>query len=256
MSSQFSNSHPNLRYFCMFVGYPKSGHSLVGSLLDAHPHIVIAHEQNVLQCVRLGFPLETIYGLLLNNSENFARRGRRWNRYTYLVPGQWNGRVKDLRVIGDKKGGGTTKLLKRHPELLEKFQQLIPLQHKFVHVTRNPFDSMTTLSKVDRRGMDRIIRHFFHKWEIVSRLREQIPGESWFDLRHESFIRDPKGGLETLCRFLGQEAPRDYLADCAAIVNPVPHKSRLDFPWTGDFIKDVEEKMKSVPFLEGYSYES
>ena len=256
MSSDFSKKHPNLRYFCTFVGYPKSGHSLVGSLLDAHPHIIIAHEQNVLQCIRLGLPVEAIYGLLVNNSEKFARKGRKWNNYAYLVPGQWHGRCKDLRVIGDKKGGGTTKLLKRSPELLDKLLQLIPLQHKFIHVTRNPFDSMSTLSKIDLRGMDRIIRHFSRKWEIVARLKEQIPGENWFDLRHENFIQDPQQGLTALCRFLGQEIPRDYLEDCAAIVNPVPHRSRLDFPWTSEAIKTVEEKMKPFPFLEGYSYES
>ncbi len=26
----------------MFIGYPRSGHSLVGSLLDAHPNIIVA----------------------------------------------------------------------------------------------------------------------------------------------------------------------------------------------------------------------
>lgn len=256
MSKDFLRSYPGLRYFCTFVGYPKSGHSLVGSLLDAHPHIIIAHEQNVLQCIKIGLPVETIYGLLMNNSQSFARKGRNWNGYSYLVPGQWNGRVKELRVLGDKKGGGTTKLLKRSPELLDKLLQLIPLLHKFIHVTRNPFDSMSTLSKIDKRGMERIIRHFNRKWEIVSQLKEKIPRENWFDLRHENFILDPKKWLAALCRFLGQEAPGDYLEDCAAIVNPVAHKTRLDFPWSMDAVKKVEETMKHFPFLEGYSYES
>jgi hypothetical protein len=256
MSSEFLKIHPNLRCFCTFVGYPKSGHSLIGSLLDAHPHIIIAHEQNILHCIRMGLPVDTIYGLLMNNSLCFARKGRNWNGYSYLVPGQWNGRVKELRVIGDKKGGGTTRLLKRSPELLEKLLQLIPLRHKFIHVTRNPFDSMSTLSKIDKRGMDRIIRHFSRKWEIVSQLNKKIPRENWFDLRHETFIRDPRKWLKALCRFLGQEIPEDYLEDCAAIVNPVAHKSRMDFPWPSDAVKKVEEKMKHFPFLEGYSYES
>jgi hypothetical protein len=40
-----------VRSFCLFIGYPRSGHSLVGSLLDAHPDIAIAHEVNVLGLV-------------------------------------------------------------------------------------------------------------------------------------------------------------------------------------------------------------
>ncbi len=38
----------DLHAFCMFIGYPKSGHSLVGSLLDAHPDMVIAKATNPL----------------------------------------------------------------------------------------------------------------------------------------------------------------------------------------------------------------
>jgi len=37
-----------LRNFVLFVGYPRSGHSLVGSLIDAHPHAIIAHEVKTL----------------------------------------------------------------------------------------------------------------------------------------------------------------------------------------------------------------
>ena len=33
-----------IKTFVMFIGYPRSGHSIVGSLMDAHPHMVIANE--------------------------------------------------------------------------------------------------------------------------------------------------------------------------------------------------------------------
>jgi len=41
-----------VRTYVMFVGYPRSGHSLIGSLLDAHPNVVIAHEMDALQFVQ------------------------------------------------------------------------------------------------------------------------------------------------------------------------------------------------------------
>ena len=31
----------DLKAFVMFVGYPRSGHSIVGALLDAHPHLTV-----------------------------------------------------------------------------------------------------------------------------------------------------------------------------------------------------------------------
>ncbi len=30
--------------FVFFVGYARSGHSIIGALMDAHPHVVMAHE--------------------------------------------------------------------------------------------------------------------------------------------------------------------------------------------------------------------
>ena len=39
----------NLHTFVQFVGYPRSGHTLVAMLLDAHPNIVISNEYNILE---------------------------------------------------------------------------------------------------------------------------------------------------------------------------------------------------------------
>ena len=34
----------HIKKFILFIGYPRSGHSIMGSLMDAHPHMVIAYE--------------------------------------------------------------------------------------------------------------------------------------------------------------------------------------------------------------------
>ena len=38
----------SLRAFCIFVGYPRSGSTLVASMLGAHPDVVLGHEADVL----------------------------------------------------------------------------------------------------------------------------------------------------------------------------------------------------------------
>lgn len=54
-SLQQRTAFEDLDTYCMFVGYPKSGHSLIGSLLDAHPQMAITHELDVLKYVHAGF---------------------------------------------------------------------------------------------------------------------------------------------------------------------------------------------------------
>jgi hypothetical protein len=93
-----------VRSYCIFIGYPRSGHSLVGSLLDAHPNIVIAHELDALKYMNAGFSRGQILNLIVDRSRIFTKQGRVWTGYSYRVPGQWQGNHRDLRVIGDKNG--------------------------------------------------------------------------------------------------------------------------------------------------------
>ena len=41
--------YDELRAFCLFMGYTRSGHSLVGACLDAHPEAAIAHEAKIFE---------------------------------------------------------------------------------------------------------------------------------------------------------------------------------------------------------------
>jgi hypothetical protein len=77
--------------YAMFIGYPRSGHSLIGALLDAHPNAAIAHELDVLKYVKEGYSREQIDPLLLENSRRYTESGREWNGYRYEVAGQWQG---------------------------------------------------------------------------------------------------------------------------------------------------------------------
>jgi hypothetical protein len=54
--------------FALFIGYPRSGHSLIGSMLNAHPDMVIAHELGVFDYVNRHFGRTTLYGLILERT--------------------------------------------------------------------------------------------------------------------------------------------------------------------------------------------
>ena len=87
----------------MFIGYPRSGHTLIGSILDAHPNMVIANEYNVLALwqnyTRGHRNKQYLFEQLYKNSFAEARHGDRSTddcfpktKYKYLVPNQWQGK--------------------------------------------------------------------------------------------------------------------------------------------------------------------
>ena len=101
--------------YCLFMGAPRTGHSLIGSLLDAHPEMVIAHELGVPKYKAAHFSKRQIALLLLSNSGQHAASGRKHIHYSHAVENQWQGRYRRLRVLGDKHGEGFSSVSGRVP---------------------------------------------------------------------------------------------------------------------------------------------
>lgn len=254
--SEYEEDFKSIERYCMFVGYPKSGHSLIGSLLDAHPNIVIAHELDALRYIEAGCNKKQLFYLLLEKSQRFTKAGREWTGYSYVIPNQWNGRFRELKVIGDKKGGTSSHRLAENPALLQNLKETIGVDLKITHVIRNPYDSISTMSKSVGPSLTDSIEAYFFLCKTVANIRGKINKEDWFDIRHESLIDNPEYWLTRLCQFLGQEPPDDYLKDCARIVYKSPRKSRKKSSWPHELIRRVENEIEKHPFLHGYTFDS
>lgn len=247
--------------FCLFIGYPHSGHSLVGALLDAHPNIIIAHELGVLKHVFAGFGKAQLYYLLLENSRRFAASGRLWNGYSYIVPEQWQGKFTRLSVLGDKKGHGTTAWLGWVPSLLGRLRKKVGVPVKLIHVIRNPYDNIATIfTRKHRRDPNATLSSraqlYFSLCATVSRVRGEAGPAEWHEMRHESFVRDPRSHLEQIASFLGVDAPGDWLDACAGIVFKMPRRTRQNVNWDAGALSLVSSRLAQVDYLQGYTFES
>lgn len=227
---------------------------MVGALLDAHPSMVIAHEFHTLQHLKPDLSEQELYYLLLSRARWFARRNARWSGYKYAVPSQYKGEYSTLRVIGDKKGGGTSAALVRNPELLGALRELLSVPLNIIHVTRHPLDNISTLARKDRGGdVDGGIDLYFRLCEGVRRAREQTSDEHWLTLPLEEFIRGTQEHLSQTCNFLGVEAPDDYIRECSDIVFDTPNRSRKKISFTSDHIGRIRRAATEFSFLDRYN---
>lgn len=245
----------DIETYCMFIGYPRTGHSLIGSLLDAHPRIVIAHELDAVNLFKRGFSRNQVFHLLLENSKKMAAMGRRHSGYSYEVPHQWQGRFEKLQVLGDKKGATSAMHFYNDPGLLNFVINKVGKELKLVHVIRNPYDVLATMTRRSpRRTLAKHVDIFFQLCSSISRLKSELRPDQVFDLRLESFIETPKPHLERLCSFMGVRTDEQYLEDCASIVFKSPKKSRFDVQWDPASVSKVRERMEEFSFLSGYAY--
>lgn len=246
--------------FCLFIGHARSGHSIVGALLDAHPEIVLPDEVDSLRYAAAGFSKEQICHILLARSQQQAAKGRtkqgRERRYSYRVPDQWQGRYRQLRVMGCSKAGKTTQRLARDPTLLEQFQNMIaPVQVKLIHVIRNPYDNISTFMLRGGRSWQNATENYFLNCKTLAGLQKQVNPSHWLLVRQEELIVQAHRVLNEMCQFLGVTATEEYLDSCASILYKTPAQSRHKIPWTPEWIEAVETQMAPFAFLDGYSYE-
>jgi hypothetical protein len=254
--SKYTSEFQDIETYCVFIGYPRSGHSLIGSLLDAHPDMVFSNELNALRHIKYKFNREQLYYLILKNSQNFSLNGRSHTGYSYKVDNQWQGRYRKIKVIGDKRGSGSIKKLFYRPDLLDLLQKKIRQNIKFIHVMRNPFDNISTMFvKSSQLKLEGSIDYYFFLADEITKLKKNIPPDDIYELRHETFILKPKESLTGLTNFLGVEAEESYLESCTKILFKNPKKTRHNAPWTDELIARVNRQISDYPFLSGYTFD-
>ena len=258
--------------------------------MDSHPHMVISHEVDLFTKISSGFVAPTkpeIFNEVWRNSKNTVRKGERTNSkkgYTLLVDGLYQGEYVDhIDVIGDKKGGTTTRMLCYQPdEWLSVYNTLKTLNVtlKVVHVIRNPYDNIATLSlyglkigpekfrilkqsnQTDKLNLvysnarieNWIDRYFFYRQCITN--AKKIYNLDMVEIHNRDLISDPRGTLMKMCNALGVTCSNKYMEICSNKVYKSESKTRHMIKWTNEQLQLIQQNIKKYSNLKGYSFDS
>jgi hypothetical protein len=255
-SRTYGELFDRIERYCQFVGFPRSGHTLVGALLNAHPDLLIAHESKAMRRVSEGMSRDQLYLSLIDTDRRFAEQGWRWQGYDYEVPGQWQARWRHLRVIGDKQGDLSSQQLLRHPGLLDKLRRVTGVPLRIIVITRNPFDNITRMAKREKRTLLGATDRYFKLTGAVELVERETDPTERLVYRYEDFVTDPTSSLERLTSFLGVDSPDDWLEACQKLVFASPPRARGEGDWSPALRALVDEQIAERPFLAGYRFDS
>ena len=277
--------------FLFFIGYPRSGHSIVAACLDAHPDTVIAHEFNLFQRLTRS-DLHTqlmnrtvLYNGLYQSSVKAFKSGWRSphsDRKGYTLhmnfSNSWQGKVRTLRVIGDKSGATTARTVRDSPILFEKIydelKSIVQVPVKTLHVIRNPYDMVATrllfrLSSIkgtkanfsasnpvtDKKVINGAIHGLRSEADAVKSFSEQRK-PSVLEIHNVDYIHETRHVLLKVCAFLNLDCQDDFLSMCEKATFKQPSRSRQVLSWNKDHRKAMKRLIKDFPFFQRYSFES
>ena len=288
-----SQSIEDVETFVFFIGYPRSGHSIIASMIDAHPNAILAHEFNLFN--KLAIQLSVGNEHLLNKSHLFnslyqdsyteATIGWRSGKSSYNKKGyslklnvseSWQGRFRTLKVIGDKSGGSTSRVYRDHPQLfLQMYRSLVDAVRvpvRVIHVVRNPYDMIATrllyrLSSVKRQKAqfnstnklenDKVVYQAFQGlYKEVKAVRDMVEACNLtvLEIHNEEFILNPRKEMESVCEFLGLSCSESYLRMCEKMTYKNVSRTRDSVKWTTHIKGVVETGMLQLPFFKRYSF--
>lgn len=244
----------DLERFVLFLGYGRSGSTLLASLLNAHPDIAIAHELDVCWYVERGISRNGLFALLIHRHEWFASKGWKWTGYDYRIPGTHQGSYRRLVVLGDKRARGTAVALGSDLDLVDQLRAMVGVPVCFIHQIRNPFDNITTMARRNDLPLHVAAGRYFELAASVARARERLAPEEFLDTWLEDLVSDPPECVRNCFEFLGVAADEELLTACAQSVFAKPRRTRDSRDWPTKLVDRVHEAMTRFPWLDRYSW--
>lgn len=268
--------------FVFFVGYARSGHSIVASILDAHPHIVISHEYSLFaqwenepsKHSDKSWLFSSLYGSSKKSADDGLRREvAKKKGYSLAIPGWWQGSFDNtIFVIGDKSGGLTAQVYRRSKQtfksLYQELKSTVQIPIKVIHVVRNPYDNIATMLLYNTHQKRKV--NASNQYDNVEKLREQIT--SYFnqvrsvvdmiqeiplnviEIHNSDMIANPKGVMRDVCSKLYIDCSEEYLHMCAETMFVSESKTRNFVKWTPQLIDMVGNHIQSYKHLQRYSF--
>lgn len=243
-----------LTAFCLFVGYGRSGHSAVGSIIDAHPRAAVSHELDAVGRYLRGIPRDALFDEIFTLAQRQAREGRESSRadggtYRHVLDGQRKADASHIKVLGDKKGAATAwHFARRGLDAIDDFKRYAGVPLRMIHVIRNPFDIVAA-------GLVRGGSEFPRVAEIVSHIRRHARGHGWLDVYYEDLLADPRREVARLMAFLDLDAPDGYLERITTYLYRAPHTRRFEVTWSDKDRAMVERTIARHDFLGRYGWE-
>jgi hypothetical protein len=244
----------SMKYFLSFMGYPRSGHSLVAAILNAHPNVICSNQLHFYGKID-NLTKESLFNKIIRGSSRTIFKDT-----IDITPSP----KKEILVIGDKTGHRTTTFLENNPQKLGVMKNIVGIPIKWIHVVRNPYDTLATWGRLNYRNairnnqdttkkqkLDDVIQKYRQLNETIRRLRRS---EDVLTVNHEFLITRMHNTLLEISNFLEIDFDPEWRDNIRKSVWNKPRITRHDMQWSTIQKKAVDQMTKEYSWLNGYVF--
>ncbi len=229
MTEKNQSSNQAVLPFFFILGRPRSGTTLLQSLFDAHPNVLIPGECPVILRIYLRFgQSDFLDNKLVSQMMDFIKQlpkidywpidFEKLNQDLFALKGEFNFQKiieciwrnnksafpkEEIKILGDKNPPYS-----KYPSLLLK---LFP-QAKFIYIVRDYRDHYLSMKKTGLlNGAETLIIHLWKRSGVsLNNLSKKYP-EHFFTLKYEDLANNPDQHLKELCHFLNIPFQKEML---------------------------------------------
>lgn len=245
------SKHANLTSFLLIVGNARSGSTLLGAAIDAHPSAVISNESTGSWELWKKMSREQILTHIYDNAMAMAAARRPSEGYHYQIGPAPNDKSA-IVVAGDKMWNPSVLLMHGSAKILPDLENRLNVPVKIIEAVRNPFDVIASMHQ--RSGLpvrDRIRWYFMH-CEATAALHERLSAENLTVSHHADLLANPDLELTRLCKFLKLSPCASHIAAVKKALLPQPRKTSARIDWNPADVAEITRRMGDFGTLARY----
>lgn len=240
----------DVKKFVHFIGVVRTGHTLISSLLDAHPNFAISVKASPFTKFIENKSRKKIFQIIIKNA--LFNEFRKLGGYSYKIDEK--PRSENISIIGDSGIPLKTMIKLGDKQILSIFSKFIKVPIYWVWVIRNPFESISSACKMNRRPISYMIEKYYEVYQITHKFYKENRSQCHL-IYIEDLIKDPHINLSKLFDFFEVTYDEEFLNLCSEKIFDKPHKVFDEEMWSNKDISLINRLTIQIPELRRYHNE-